>query len=158
LDDGWCQNVAAPGDGRSGVWVACAEDTPGSFCGLRLPANALCCWQIMSFLNNIATVAARNTLNSRYLQPYGMLTKLDIDSHNKSLLLVLDLKGESQPLEIQVKHYQLIDRNGDTFFEPGEIETSREWVNTLLREHLLEKVIRPKLRETPLPSMVKLLL
>ncbi len=112
----------------------------------------------MSFLNSFATAAARNTLNSSYLQPYGTLTKLEVDSHNKSLFLILDLKGESQLIEIRVKHYQLVDRNGDTFLEVGEIETSREWVNTLLREHLLEKVIRPKLRETPLPSIVKMLL
>jgi hypothetical protein len=112
----------------------------------------------MSFLNNFAASAARKALNSSYLQPYGSLTQLDIDSNKKTLFLALELKGESQPIEIRVNHYELVERNSDTFIELGEVETSREWVNTLLREHLLDKVIRPKLRETPLPSMVTLLL
>jgi hypothetical protein len=112
----------------------------------------------MSFLNSFATAAAKKALNSSYLEPYGTLTKLEIDSKNKSVSLALELKGESQPIEIRVKHYELVDHDNATYLEVGEIETSREWVNTLLREHLVEKVIKPKLRETPLPSMVRLLL
>ena len=112
----------------------------------------------MSFMKNFASAAARKTLNSTWLQPYGSLTELDIDSDNKSIGLTLELKGESQPLNIRVKHYELIERENETYLELGEIETSREWVNTLLRDHLTEKVIKPRLRETPLPAMVRMLL
>ena len=112
----------------------------------------------MSFLTNFAATAARKTLNSTWLQPYGSLTQLEIDAANKSLALTLELKGESQPVQIRVKHYSLIERGNETYLELGEIETSREWVNTLLREHLKEKVITPKLQQTPLPAMVKMML
>jgi hypothetical protein len=112
----------------------------------------------MSFLKNFAATAARQTLNSTWLLPYGTLTELEIDAKNHTLALALELKGETQPIQIRIKHYELVERENETFLELGEIETSREWVNTLLREHLLDKVIKPKLRQTPLPGMVHMLL
>ena len=112
----------------------------------------------MSFIKNFASTAARQTLNSSWLQPYGSLTELEIDSDKRTLALTLELKGESQPLRIRIKHYELIERDLETYLELGEIETSREWVNTLLRDHLNEKVIKPRLRQTPLPAMVRMLL
>jgi hypothetical protein len=112
----------------------------------------------MSFLNSFAAEAARQTLNRIYLEPYGCLTELVIDAKSKSLSLKLELKGESQPLEIRVKQYQLIERGEETFLELGEIATSREWLDTLLREHLNEKIIKPRLQRTPLPAMVRMLL
>lgn len=112
----------------------------------------------MSFLNRFALAAARQTINSTYLKPYGSLTTLEIDPQAKSLRATLELKGETQPLEIQVLNYQLVQQGNDTLLELGEILTSREWLNTLLREHLLEKVIKPRLRQTPLPPMVTMML
>jgi len=112
----------------------------------------------MGFLNNFAAAAVKGTLNSTYLQPYGSVTELEIDSQNKSLVIILELKGESQPVEIRVPHYELIQRGEETFLDLGEIITSREWLNTLLRDHVNEKIIKPKLRQTPLPGMVRMLL
>jgi len=109
-------------------------------------------------MKNFASAAARQTLNSTWLQPYGSLTELDIDSKNQTLALTLELKGESQPIQIRIKHYELIERDNETYIELGEIENSREWVNTLLRDHLNEKVIKPRLRQTPLPAVVRMLL
>ena len=112
----------------------------------------------MGFLNNFAVAAVKQTLNSTYLQPYGSLTELEIDSEKKSLRLTLELKGESQPVEIRVPRYQLVERGDETYIELGEIITSREWVNSLLRDHLNEKLIKPRLAKTPLPAMAAMLL
>jgi len=112
----------------------------------------------MGFFNNFAATAVRGTLNSTYLHPYGAVTELNIDSENKSLSMVLELKGENQPVEIRVPHYEIVQRGDETFLELGEIITSREWLNTLLRDHVNEKIIKPKLRQTPLPAMVRMLL
>jgi hypothetical protein len=112
----------------------------------------------MSILNSFATEAARQTLNRVYLKPYGALTELVIDARNKSACLKLELHGESQPLEIRLNRYQLIERGDQTFLDLGEIITSRAWLDTLLREHLLEKVIKPRLAQTPVPALLKLLL
>lgn len=112
----------------------------------------------MSCLNNFATEAARQAVNRMYLEPYGGLTELNIDAKKQSLSLTLELKGESQPLEIRVNRYELIRRGEDTFLDPGEITTSRAWLDTLLREHLNEKIIRPRLQQTPLPALVRMLL
>jgi hypothetical protein len=116
------------------------------------------CEKNMGFLNNFAATAVRGTLNATYLQPYGSVTELMIDSQNKSLFLILELKGESQPVEIRVPRYELVQRGNETYIELGEIITSRDWLNTLLREHLNEKIIKPRLQKTPLPAMVTMLL
>ena len=84
--------------------------------------------------------------------------ELEIDADKRTLALTLELIGESEPVQIRIKHYELIERDDQTYLELGEIETSRAWVNTLLREHLLEKVINPRLRQTPLPAMVRMVL
>ena len=110
----------------------------------------------MSILSHFATAAARQTLNRSYLEPYGTLTELVVDSKEQSLFLKLELKGENQPLEIRVPRYELISRGDATFLELGEIVTSREWLNTLLWDHLNEKVIQPRLAQTPLPALVRL--
>ena len=112
----------------------------------------------MGLLNNFAAAAARQTLNSTFLKPYGSLTALEIDSQKKSLFLTLELNGESQPVEIRVPHYELIERDGKTYLDLGEIITSRDWLNALLRDHLNEKVIKPQLQKNPLPSMARMLL
>ena len=112
----------------------------------------------MSFFNNFAAGAAKQTLNATWLQPYGRLTELEIDADKRTLALTLELIGESEPVQIRIKHYELIERDDQTYLELGEIETSREWVNTLLREHLNEKIIKPRLQQTPLPAMVRMLL
>ena len=112
----------------------------------------------MSIFNSFAAAAARAALNAQYLQPYGSITELKIDSNNKSLFVTLALKGEHEPVEIRVPRYELVQRGGETFLELDEIITSREWLNVLLREHLAEKVIKPRLQEMPLPGMVRGLL
>jgi hypothetical protein len=112
----------------------------------------------MSIFSDFAAGAARAAINSTYLQPYGTLTELDIDATQKSAFLKLELKGEVQPLEIRIIRYELIERGEDTFINILEVQTSRAWLNTLLREHLLEKVIQPRLAQTPLPSMAAMLL
>ena len=112
----------------------------------------------MGLLNSFATAAVRGTINSTYLQPYGSLTELRVDTQNKSLFLILELKGESEPLEIRVPRYELIQQGDETFLDLGEIFTSREWLNLLLRDHVNEKIIKPQLRKTPLPAVVRMLL
>ncbi len=70
------------------------------------------------------------------IKRYGHMTQLRIDSTNKRIDIELELKGESSPIQIIVKSYELTSEAGETHIELGEIETSREWINVLVADFL----------------------
>jgi hypothetical protein len=73
-------------------------------------------------------------LNQSVLKPYGTLTRLKLDTSNHSIEAELDLKGETQPVRIQVQEYDLLDESGKSFFVIKIIQTSREWLTVLARD------------------------
>jgi hypothetical protein len=84
---------------------------------------------------------------------YGQMTSIQIDSTAKSIHLELELKGESAPLRIDVRRYELTTKAGETHLELGAIETSREWLNALL-----EDLLPPTSRRFKLPGSLRALL
>jgi len=99
----------------------------------------------MSFLTSILKAAsplipapmldkiAREYFNHHY-RALGHMTKLQIDSANRHAKLELDLKGETQPLQITIGRYAVTSTGGKTFIEIEEITTSREWLTLLARQ------------------------
>jgi hypothetical protein len=69
-------------------------------------------------------------------QRYGHMTTIQIDSTAKSIHVELELKGETSPIRIDVKGYELSSDSGETFIELGEIKASREWINQLISDFL----------------------
>lgn len=83
------------------------------------------------------------------ITPCGTMTHFNIDSVSKSIDITLDLKGEPAPITIHLGNYEFVEQNGKTCLRIDRIETSREWINTLVRDCL------PKERRTfPLPRSV----
>lgn len=72
------------------------------------------------------------------LNPYGTMTKLNINSADKSVHISLDLKGESSPIEIHIRDYQITRDGGKNAIRLGAIETSREWMTQLIEAYLPE--------------------
>ena len=84
----------------------------------------------------------RAELNKGLLKKYGKMTKLEIDKENKTINAVLDLKGETECFHIKVSNYRLIQEQGkNSWFEPGTIEVSREWLDALLKTLVKTNVI-----------------
>lgn len=70
-------------------------------------------------------------LNQSILKPYGKATSLRVDSTNKTAQVVVQLKGENESLQIDLKHYELL-KEGDRFFvRIKKIHTSRDWLTVL---------------------------
>jgi len=86
-------------------------------------------------------------------QRYGQMTTIQIDSTAKSIHVELQLKGETSPLQIDVKSYELSTESSGTFIKLGEIETSREWINQLISDYL-----PPEKKHFKLPGPVRLVL
>ena len=72
-------------------------------------------------------------LNHR-LQGIGRMLDFKIDPETKSIKLSALLIGEPDQLDIEVKSYEMIDRDGKSFIKLGEIETSKTWLNIVLDE------------------------
>ena len=78
--------------------------------------------------------AAVAMLNQSMLKPYGTLTRLKLDTTNRSIEAELDLKGETQPVRIEVHEYELLEESGSSYVIIKSISTSREWLTTLARD------------------------
>lgn len=67
-------------------------------------------------------------LNRTLFAPYGQARELRLDSTAKTAELLLDLKGEEQPLRIAIDGYEFSRIGEDTFLTLRAIRTSREWM------------------------------
>src|SRR5579885_3081266 len=78
---------------------------------------------------------------NHHCHAYGTMTTLQIDSTNHSALFDLELKGETQPLRVNIGRYELTNANGKTFIEIHEVTTSREWLSLLAQQMVKGKKI-----------------
>jgi len=84
----------------------------------------------------------RAEINSGLLKKYGKMSRLEIDKESKTISANLNLKGENESVQIKLSNYRLIQEEGkNPLFEPGTIEVSREWLNTLLQTLVKMSVI-----------------
>ena len=76
--------------------------------------------------------------NSKFKR-YGKLLSIKLDSKNQSLHFEALLKGEREPLEIEVIKYELEQENGEDYIYLKEVKTSKEWLNYLIDDYLLNQ-------------------
>jgi hypothetical protein len=87
-------------------------------------------------------------LNQAVLKPYGTLTQLKLDTTARTIEAELELKGEAQPVQLQVREYELCEQDGRATVVLKDVHTSREWLTTLMGNFVVGK-------EFTLPDSVK---
>jgi hypothetical protein len=101
----------------------------------------------------IVEVAVKQWFNQTQKR-YGIMTRIQIDSQARRIEIDLELKGETSPLHVDVKEYQITTgAGGETFVDLGEIETSREWINAVIADYFT-----PEKRRFKVPGAVRLVL
>ncbi len=80
--------------------------------------------------------SAKAILNSK-IGNFGRVTRLQIDSTRKTLVLEVELKGEVAPISIQVHRYDVVERGGETFVRVEQVDASREWIGLALNQYLV---------------------
>lgn len=83
--------------------------------------------------------AATVMLNQAFIKPYGTLTRLKLDTSARSIDAELELKGEAQPVRIQVHEFELHEKDDSAYVVIKSIETSREWLTTLARDFAVDQ-------------------
>ena len=78
--------------------------------------------------------AAAAMLNQAVLKPYGTLTRLKLDTTARTIDAELELKGETQPVRLQVQAFEIIKEGAEAYFVIQGLTTSREWLTVLARD------------------------
>jgi hypothetical protein len=80
----------------------------------------------------------RAFLNRQY-ERFGSITRLEIDSRARRMDVELSLKGESEPIQIEVCAYELVEREGRMFIRVLDAKASRKWLTGALAEFVVGK-------------------
>ncbi|GEM_PF-471656 len=71
-------------------------------------------------------------LAQRRVAPYGNMQNLSIDSTQKTIHFEISLRGETQPIAIDIEQYELIHEGLQTFFLAKKARASREWLQAAI--------------------------
>jgi len=74
-----------------------------------------------------------------FIKQYGQIISIKIDSTNKAMSLEVMLKGELQPLKIELYEYKFIEDVSGFYLEVKRIGANRYWVNSLVEIYLTKK-------------------
>jgi len=76
-----------------------------------------------------------------WLEPYGRMLSLSIDSKNARIRVELLPKGEKEPIAIDIEEYQLTTVAGAEFIVIKKATASREWIDALVKDFLIGRTI-----------------
>ena len=82
----------------------------------------------------VASQVARTYVNG-LIARYGQVRELKIDSRAKTVAVVCELIGESEPVSVQVESYRVVSQAGQCFVEIVTCSCSRPWLHNLLMDH-----------------------
>ncbi len=74
-----------------------------------------------------------------YAERFGKVMHLRIDSERREIHLEILLKGETEPVEIIVRNYEIVSEEGRHYILAHDIDVSREWMKALADEYIREK-------------------
>lgn len=92
---------------------------------------------------------------ARFLEPYGRMLNLSIDSRAKKITVELLPKGEQTPITVTIDEYELITLNQQTSILIKRASANREWVDALLKDFATGESI--KLPEQYANTLAKIL-
>ncbi len=94
-------------------------------------------------LSSTVSYLATTYLNNTLLKGIGTMLKLQVVPDQGTMKIEVLLKGESEPLEVTVGEYECLNREEGGELVLRNIETSRQWINALLKGFYPEGVTIP---------------
>ncbi|MBN2413415.1 hypothetical protein JXQ31_17185 [candidate division KSB1 bacterium] len=89
----------------------------------------------MGFLDNTVATGLKQIINDK-IKSFGLVENLQLNSGQKRLEMTLQLRGETEPLRVMVTNFELVKSGDSTVVLIKELQTSKEWVNTLWSERI----------------------
>ena len=76
---------------------------------------------------------------AREMADYGEVLDFRINSATRSAELRVLLKGERDPLSVTIENYEVASEGAQDFIIVRRARASREWVNAVIRNFLIDK-------------------
>ena len=92
-------------------------------------------------LKDMAMSALATPVLGKYIQPYGKLEVLNINSAEKRIVIQVLPKGEERSVTVTVCGGAIVSANGKQFFAWESVRVSRTWIEQLAEDFLPEKRI-----------------
>ena len=108
---------------------------PNRECGLLFCRMSL----FSGVKDKVIETAALSYLNSTLLEPYGRATHFQLNSQVRTIKLILELKGEAVPVELELTEYEITQEDGRYFAVVKGVRTSREWLTAFARDQLCNR-------------------
>lgn len=84
-------------------------------------------------------------LLQKRFERYGTMIEIKIESRQSTASVTLLLRGEREPVTINIERYELGENASGNYFTVRQATASREWLTLLLQDFLLNK-------EFPIPE------
>ena len=109
---------------------------------------------LSTFTDPLLEVGFKKIL-SHFVNDFGEVSGISINTNNKSINATLVLKGEPGPILMSITKYQIVAKKGAEFFVINEYSISREWIDLATKKYMSKPEFEiPK----PFVSVVKKLL
>jgi len=92
-------------------------------------------------LKDMAMSALATPVLGKYVQPYGKLEALNINSAEKRIVIQVLPKGEERSITVTVRGGAIVAMEGKQFFAWESAVVSRPWIQQLADDFLPEKRI-----------------
>lgn len=79
------------------------------------------------------------TIINTAIKSYGSVIAFKIDSKDKSFLMEVMLKGETQPVRIEITKYEFVRHDEKSYVIIYALNANREWMQTVMEFALLNK-------------------
>ena len=92
-------------------------------------------------LKDMAMSALATPVLGKYIQPYGKLESLDINTSEKRIIIRVLPAGEKHSVTVTVRGGAIVSEEGRQFFTWESARVSRPWIQQLAEDFLPEKRI-----------------
>lgn len=75
-------------------------------------------------------------LLEKLISGFGTVSDFSVDSTTKQIVAVLQLRGESLPLTIDILKYEVESVNGESHLIIRELKSSKEWLDIALNKYI----------------------
>ncbi|HEX2866080.1 MAG TPA: hypothetical protein VHO03_03510 [Ignavibacteriales bacterium] len=83
----------------------------------------------MGIKDRLVSKGAEKVINNLF-EDIGKISDLAIDSRNKAIRLTVDLKGETRPLSVDIREYEVLEEGSHYYMIIHRFSSSREWMTT----------------------------
>lgn len=91
---------------------------------------------MFSAAKDLMTSKAAKAYANDFIQHYGRVEELTIDSKRNRIEVVCRLNGEVSPIGVTIEKYLIERRDGKVILEVLDSSATRPWLQAVMRDHL----------------------